>query len=319
MKICKNSPLGYPLGNMMQVIVIAALYKFIDRPNFERHQKPIQDFCRAQGIKGTLLLAHEGINGTIAGTQTAIDAVLDFLANTMKFGPIEYKLSYEAQMPFHRMKVKLKKEIVTLGQKAAPTEQTGVYVEPEDWNALLSDPDVIVLDTRNNYEVGIGTFKNAINPKTTSFREFPDYVKQALNPQNHKKVAMFCTGGIRCEKASSYMLAQGFETVYQLKGGILKYLEVVSEENSLWQGECFVFDNRVTVDHQLNKGHYDMCHACRQPINDTDKASPKYEKNISCPYCFDTLTEEKRKSVTERAKQMALAKLRGEVHLGERS
>lgn len=301
----------------MQPIVIMALYKFIDRPNFARHKKPIEDFCKAQGIKGTLLLAQEGINGTLAGSQNAIDALITFLQEAMHFGPLEYKLSYDETMPFHRMKVKLKKEIVTIGKpEAKPTQQTGVHVKPQDWNALINDPNVIVLDTRNDYEVSIGTFKNAINPHTTSFREFPDYVQKTLDPKQHKKIAMFCTGGIRCEKASSYMLAHGFEEVYQLEGGILKYLETIPPSNSLWDGECFVFDNRVTVDHQLQKGHFDMCHACRQPINETDKASPKYEKNISCPNCFDTLTDDKRKRVAERAKQMALAKARGQVHLG---
>lgn len=301
----------------MQPIVIMALYKFVSRPNYLRHQKPIQDFCKAQGLKGTLLLAEEGINGTIAGTQPAIEALLVFLQEAMQFGTIEYKLSYEAVMPFHRMKVKLKKEIVTLGKTVIPSEKTGVYVDASEWNALLSDPDVVLIDTRNDYEVGIGTFKNAINPKTASFRDFPEYVEKHLNPAQHKKVAMFCTGGIRCEKASSYMMAQGFEQVYQLKGGILKYIETVPENESLWEGECFVFDNRVTVDHALNKGHYDMCHACRQPISEADKLSDKYEKNISCHHCFDTLSADKRARVSERAKQMELAKARGQVHLGQ--
>ncbi len=301
----------------MQPIVIMALYKFIDRPNFVRHKKPIEDFCKGQGIKGTLLLAREGINGTVAGSQDAIDALLSFLQGPMNLGSIEYKRSYDIAMPFHRMKVKLKKEIVTIGKNEAdPNQQTGVFVKPEDWNALISSPDVILVDTRNEYEISIGTFKNAENPHTVSFREFPDFVEKNLDPSAHKKIAMFCTGGIRCEKASSYMLAHGFENVYQLEGGILKYLETVPEDKSLWIGECFVFDNRVTVDHQLQKGHYDLCHACRQPINDADKTSPKYEKNISCPYCFDTLTEEKRQRVSERAKQMDLAKARGQVHLG---
>lgn len=302
----------------MQAIVIIALYKFINRPNYLRHKKPIEDFCKAQGIKGTLLLAVEGMNGTLAGTPPAVDALIAFLENAMQFGKIEYKLSYHAEMPFHRMKVKLKKEIVTIGKKEAdPNQKTGTYVKPEEWNALLNDPDVVLIDTRNDYEVSIGTFKNAVNPQTTSFREFPEYVTKTLDPKQHKKVAMFCTGGIRCEKASSYMLAHGFESVYQLEGGILKYLEKIPQEKSLWEGECFVFDNRVTVDHQLQKGNYDLCHACRQPINDTDKESQKYEKNISCPHCFDTLSEAKRQSVTERAKQIELAKARGSVHLGQ--
>lgn len=302
----------------MQAIVIIALYKFIATPDFAARQKPIQAFCKNHGIKGTLLLAHEGINGTLGGSQAAIDALIPFLQDTMGYGAIEYKLSYDDAMPFLRMKVKLKKEIVTIGKpEANPLEKTGIHVKPQDWNALLSDPDIVLLDTRNDYEVDIGTFKNALNPNTASFSEFPDYIHKTLDPKKHKKVAMFCTGGIRCEKASSYMLSQGFEQVYQLEGGILKYLEDVPSEQSLWQGECFVFDNRVTVDHQLQKGHYDLCHSCRQPINDADKQSPKYEINISCPFCYDTLSADKRQRVAERAKQIELAKARGEIHLGQ--
>jgi len=215
------------------------------------------------------------------------------------------------------MKVKLKKEIVTLGvQGVSPTKQVGTYVKPEDWNALISDPDIILIDTRNDYEVDIGTFKGAVDPKTTTFREFPEYVSQNLDKTKHKKVAMFCTGGIRCEKASSYMMDQGFEEVYHLQGGILKYLEIVPEAESLWQGECFVFDQRVAVKHNLAVGDYDQCYACRHPLSPQEMQSEQYAPGISCPYCYDKLSAEKRASLSERQKQVALAKQRGESHIG---
>jgi UPF0176 protein len=215
------------------------------------------------------------------------------------------------------MKVKIKHEIVTLGKpEADPTKVVGTYVKPQEWNALLADPEVLLLDTRNIYEYDVGTFKNAVNPNTVNFREFPEFVAKNLNPAKHKKVAMFCTGGIRCEKASSFMLQQGFEEVYHLEGGILKYLEEVAPENSVWQGECFVFDNRVTVDHHLAKGTYDMCHACRHPVSESDKQSEKYVQNITCPHCFDQQSPENRARAAERAKQMVLAKNRGYAHLG---
>jgi UPF0176 protein len=220
-------------------------------------------------------------------------------------------------MPFYRLKVRLKKEIVTLGiPEINPAKQAGTYIAPEDWNALISDPDTVVLDTRNHYEVVIGTFKGAVNPKTNSFRQFPEFVKQNLDPAKHKKVAMFCTGGIRCEKASSYMLAQGFENVYHLKGGILKYLETVQEKDSLWQGECFVFDNRVAVEHGLGEGTHEMCHGCRHPISAKDKSSPHYEEGVSCPYCFEQLTEARKKRSSARHHQVKLARARGSRHIG---
>jgi UPF0176 protein len=301
----------------------AALYKFVELPNFIALQPNIHEACMAHHIKGTILLAREGINGTIAGKPDDIHAVLHFLRTNPvfegKFVDLEHKESYADEHPFYRMKVKLKKEIVTMGVPSVnPNNTVGTYVKPEDWNALISDPDVILLDTRNDYEVHIGTFKGAIDPKTTTFREFPKYVAKNLDKTKHKKVAMFCTGGIRCEKASSYMLEQGFDEVYHLQGGILKYLETVPEEQSLWQGECFVFDQRVAVKHGLEVGEYDQCYACRMPLSPEELKSPHYTAGISCPHCYNSLTEEKKKSLTERQKQVILAKKRGESHIGEK-
>lgn len=301
----------------------AALYKFVSLPNYADLQAHIFSVCEVNRIKGTILLASEGINGTIAGLPDDIYAVLNFLRTDAlfegKFADLEHKESYADEHPFYRMKVKLKKEIVTLGiAGVSPTKQVGTYVKPQDWNALISDPDVILIDTRNDYEVDIGTFKGAIDPKTTTFREFPAYVAKNLDKTKHKKVAMFCTGGIRCEKASSYMMDQGFEEVYHLQGGILKYLETVPEEQSLWQGECFVFDQRVAVKHNLEVGEFDQCYACRHPLSPAEMQSEQYTPGISCPYCYNTISEEKRASLTERQKQVILAKKRGEAHIGEK-
>ncbi|SMF07936.1 UPF0176 protein [Alteromonadaceae bacterium Bs31] len=301
----------------MTQTVIAALYKFVRFPNYRELRDPLLNFCLEQGVKGTLLLAEEGINGTVAGSRQGIDKLLAYLKGVEGLSDIEHKESFEEGMPFYRMKVKLKKEIVTMGvQGIDPLNVVGTYVEPSDWNALISDPEVTVIDTRNNYEYEIGTFSGAINPETDSFRELPDYVEKNLSPVKNKKVAMFCTGGIRCEKSTAYMKEQGFEEVYHLKGGILKYLEDVSAENSLWQGECFVFDNRVSVNHQLEKGIYDLCHGCRHPISDQDKRSEQFVEGVTCPNCYESLTEEQRARFTERQKQIQLAKQRGQEHLG---
>jgi UPF0176 protein len=273
--------------------VVATFYKFVKLPDFAEKRDPLLSHCQAQGIKGTILLAAEGINGTIAGSRQAIDSVLSFLRSDPHFVDLEPKESHADFSPFDRMKVRLKKEIVTLGlPEIDPSDRVGIYVHPKDWNALISDPEVTVIDTRNDYEVSIGTFKGAQNPKTASFRQFPEYVRDRLDPTKHKKVALFCTGGIRCEKATSLMMAQGFQEVYHLKGGILKYLEEVSTEESLWQGECFVFDQRVAVREGLELGTYEMCRACGHPIAEADKASPHYQEGISCPYCFESLTQE---------------------------
>ena len=298
-------------------IVVAAMYQFVGLPDYEQMREPLLDFCLQQGIKGTLLLAHEGINGTVSGTRQAIDSLLEYLKSDPRFAGIDHKESFEAEQPFYRMKVKLKKEIVTMGvEDIDPNESVGQYVDPKEWNALISDPDVTLVDTRNYYEYNIGTFKGAIDPKTTTFRELPDYVEKNLDPSKHKKVAMFCTGGIRCEKSTAYMKQQGFDEVYHLKGGILKYLEEVPKEQSLWEGECFVFDNRVAVDHDLNKGSYDQCHGCRHPITDDDKQSPYYLKGVTCPRCYDEQTPEQRARFAERQKQIELAKQRNQDHLG---
>jgi UPF0176 protein len=303
----------------MSDLVIAALYKFVSLPDFEAMRDPLRAFCEKRGIKGTLLLAHEGINGTISGTRAGIDAVLDYLRSDPRFADIEHKESFvdENTRAFYRLKIKLKKEIVTIGiPDISPTIKVGTYVKPQDWNSIISDPDVVVLDTRNDYEVEVGTFERALDPQTESFRQFPDYVKQNLDPAKHKKVAMFCTGGIRCEKASAYMLDQGFEEVFHLQGGILKYLEEVPKEESLWRGECFVFDNRVSVDHTLDKGSFDLCHGCRHPLSDEEKQSPHYEKGVMCPHCYHTKTEDDKKRLRERQKQIGLAAARGQTHMG---
>ncbi len=301
---------------------VAAMYKFVTLPDFEDLQEPLQAVCRNGGVMGTLLLAEEGINGTIAGPQKGIEAVISHIRSDPRFDGMSLKYSYADNMPFHRMKVRLKKEIVTLGKPVAdPNKQVGTYVKPEDWNDLISDPDVVVVDTRNDYEVAIGTFEGAEDPKTASFREFPDWVselKARVHNGQKPKVAMFCTGGIRCEKASSYMLAEGFDEVFHLDGGILKYLETVPEEKSLWHGECFVFDQRVSVEHGLKPGNYDMCHACRRPITEEDKASAAYEPGVSCPHCLDESSPEQKQRFASRQKQINLAKQRNETHIGAR-
>lgn len=301
----------------MSRIVIAALYHFVTLDDYKALRQPLLDVMLQHDIKGTLLLASEGINGTVAGTQSSIDALLNWLKADPRLVDTRYKVSYDETMPFYRSRVKLKKEIVTMGvQDIDPNHVVGTYVKAEDWNALISDPEVTLIDTRNGYEAAIGTFKNAIDPDTETFREFPDYVKQNLDPAKHKKVAMFCTGGIRCEKSTAYLKQQGFEEVYHLQGGILKYLETVPQDESLWQGECFVFDNRVSVNHALEKGSFDQCHACRLPITEADMQSEKYIQGVSCPHCFDKTTDDQRQRFMEREKQMQLAKARDEEHIG---
>ena len=298
-------------------IVVCALYKFVKLPNYQTLKIPLLDCLLEHEVRGTLLLAEEGINGTVAGSRMGIDAVLTWLDNQDGLKDIVHKESHDESMPFYRTKVKLKKEIVTMGVEGIdPKEVVGTYVKPKDWNALISDPDVILVDTRNDYEVQIGTFKNAVNPKTDTFREFPNYVKENMDPEKHKKVAMFCTGGIRCEKSTAYMKEQGFEEVYHLEGGILKYLEEVSEQDTLWEGECFVFDNRVSVNHELEKGEYDQCHACRMPITEKEKQSEHYIQGVSCLHCIDKHTTEQRQRFQQRELQMQLAEQRGEAHLG---
>lgn len=269
-------------------MLVATFYKFVSLPDYVELRSPLLALCQARNLRGTILLAQEGINGTLAGSKEAIDSVLTDLRQDPRFADLNVKVAETDSMMFDRLKVKLKKEIVTSGcPDVDPTQQVGTYVKPQDWNELISDPEVTVIDVRNQFEVSIGSFKGAIDPKTGSFRQFPDYVESELDPTQHKKVAMFCTGGIRCEKASSYMLSQGFNEVYHLEGGILKYLEEVPPEESLWQGECFVFDQRVAVGHGLNDGAYGMCQACGHPLSQADQASPHYHPGESCSYCSD--------------------------------
>lgn len=302
----------------MAEIVVCALYKFVTLDDFQTKKQALLDFMLSREIRGTLLLAREGINGTVAGSREAIDALLEYLREDPRLANISFKESCTDTPPFLRSRVKLKKEIVTMGVEGIdPKRVVGTYVKPKEWNKLISEPDVLLVDTRNDYEVRVGTFKNALNPQTDSFREFPEYVKTHLDPGKHKKVAMFCTGGIRCEKSTAYLKEQGFEEVYHLEGGILKYLEEVPHEESMWEGECFVFDDRVTVNHQLEKGEYDQCHACRLPITKEDKQSPLYQKGISCPHCHDQTTAEQKRRFAEREKQIQLARQRGEAHLGQ--
>ena len=305
------------MTNASPDVVVAALYRFAALPDFVALKDPLYQLMIEHEVRGTLLLAKEGINGTIAGSRQGIDRILDWLKSDPRFADLEAKESYVDTPPFYRTKVKLKKEIVTMGVEGIdPKDIVGTYVEPADWNALIADPEVLVLDTLNKYEVDIGSFENAINPETESFRELPAYVEKHLDPVKHKKVAMFCTGGIRCEKSTAFLKRQGFNEVYHLKGGILKYLEEVPETESKWRGECFVFDNRVTVNHQLEKGQYDQCHACRRPITEDDKQSPHYKKGVSCHHCYQSHSVQQRQRYQERERQIELAKRRGEAHMG---
>lgn len=297
--------------------VTCALYKFVALPNYGSIRHPLLKIMTDNQVFGTLLLAAEGINGTISGTRIGIDSVLNWLAQQPGLENIDTKESYSDNIPFYRTKVKLKKEIVTMGVEGIdPNQVVGTYVKPADWNALISDPDVLVVDTRNDYEVEIGTFKDAINPKTKSFREFPAWATENIGADKNKKIAMFCTGGIRCEKSTAFMKEQGFDEVYHLEGGILKYLEEIPKDQTLWQGECFVFDNRVAVDHDLKRGSYDQCHACRMPITEEEKNLDSYQEGLSCHHCFGTLSEEQKQRFAQRQKQMQLAKARGEEHIG---
>ena len=301
----------------MPDIVVAAFYKFTALPDFKARQVPLREIAEANGVLGTILLAPEGVNGTIAGERAGIDAVLAHLKSLPGCADLDWKESYSDENPFLRMKVRLKKEIVTMGVTGiAPELSYERYVEPHDWNKVLADPQTLVIDTRNDYEVSIGAFEGAINPQTSSFRDFPEWFRKFRETHDVKKVAMYCTGGIRCEKSTAFLRAEGIDDVVHLKGGILKYLETVPEADSRWRGECFVFDNRVSVSHDLAPGSYDMCHACRQPITEGDKKSEHYTPGISCPNCYDRLTDAQKQSFAERQKQVELAKARGEQHIG---
>ena len=301
------------------VFKVAAFYAFVDLLNLVELQKTFFHFLKKENIKGTVLLANEGVNGTVAGTELSIERFKSFLKLHNLYEPKNYKTSTCSEEPFPRLKVKLKDEIVSMGNELAdPTKIVGEYVQPEDWNGLISQDDVLVLDTRNTYEFSIGTFAKSIQPETTNFREFPDWLEglESSDIDKNKKVAMFCTGGIRCEKASSLMKAKGFKNIYHLQGGILNYMEKVPEEDSLWQGECFVFDDRVALNHNLEVGSYDMCHGCRMPITDADKHEVEYVRGVSCPNCFNKKTPEQKKRYADRQKQVDLAKLRNEKHIG---
>jgi UPF0176 protein len=296
---------------------VAALYRFCKLEAPEALREPLAAFCAERGIKGTLLLAREGINGTVAGTEAAIADLIAWLEARPEFAGLEVKYSSADDMPFHRMKVRLKREIVTMGVEGIdPLEGAGAYVEPSEWNALISDPDTIVIDTRNDYEVSIGTFAGAVDPQTSSFREFPDWVARHHNELQGRKVAMFCTGGIRCEKATAYVRSLGIEDVFHLKGGILKYLEEVPAQESLWQGECFVFDERVAVSHGLEQGEMELCRACRHPLAPEEKLSPLFREGVSCPRCHESRSEEDRARYAERQRQVELAARRGARHIG---
>ena len=289
-------------------IVVAALYHFARLDDPAALKPPLAELCCGLGVRGTLLLAREGINGTVAGSRGAIDAVLSHIRAIPGLAALEHKESFAQTMPFRRMKVRLKKEIVTMGVEGVdPLEGVGAYVEPKDWNALISDPDTLVIDTRNDYEVAIGTFARAVDPQTSSFREFPGWLEKTDIAAGAKRIAMFCTGGIRCEKATAYMRSKGFDNVYHLKGGILKYLEEIQPGESLWKGNCFVFDERVSVGHGLKPGEETLCRACRLPLTPADRASPLYEEGVSCPHCHGARTDEDRMRYRERHKQMLAA------------
>lgn len=297
--------------------IVAALYHFTRFDNPEALQAPLLDLCKAQSVRGTLLLAHEGINGTIAGPRAGIDAVLAHIRSLPGCADLEWKESTAQQEPFNRMKVRLKREIVTMGQpNVDPVARVGHYVTPEDWNEFISAPDVAVIDTRNDYEVAIGTFDGAIDPETKSFGEFPQWWEENKHRFHNKRIAMFCTGGIRCEKSTSYLVSQGVDEVYHLKGGILKYLEEVPQEDSTWNGECFVFDGRVSVGHGLKEGPHELCYACRRPILPEDMKRPEYEHGVSCHQCINETTEAARAAFRERQKQVRLAAERGGRHIG---
>lgn len=299
------------------MITVSALYHFSRFPDPAALRGPLVTLCRDVAVKGTLLLAREGVNGTIAGSRDGVGLVLAHLRVLPGCAGLEAKESLADVMPFGRMKVRIKAEIVTMGQPDVdPLASVGHYVDPSDWNALISAPDVAVIDTRNGYEVGIGTFQGAIEPETQSFREFPDWWKQNAARFDGKRVAMFCTGGIRCEKATSYLIGQGVEQVFHLKGGILNYLEQVPQDQSLWQGQCFVFDQRISVGHGLQPGHLTSCHACRRPLSDGDLLHPAYEQGAACPHCIGEYAEADRDRFRQRHRQIQLAAKRGARHLG---
>ena len=289
----------------MSKFVVAALYRFVRLDDYEDLQKPIHDHMVEFGVCGSLLLASEGINGTVAGTREGVDKLLSYLKDDPRLSSLEVKESFAVESPFKRTRVRLKKESGTMGVEGIdPNDSVGTYVDPQDWNALISDPEVTVIDTRNDYEVAIGTFEGAVNPDTQSFRQFPSFVDDQLDPQKHRKIAMFCTGGIRCEKSTAFLRKKGFEEVYHLKGGILKYLEEVPEEESKWEGDCFVFDKRVSVGHNLQLGEHLMCYGCGWPVDPDEQRETSFVPGVQCPHCANQITEEQRNRFTERQRQI---------------
>lgn len=299
--------------------LVAAFYHFADLEDFESLRGPLLQRCEDLGLLGTILLAREGINGTVAGPEQGVRRLLERLREDPRLAGLNARFSWAQEPPFYRMKVRLKKEIVSLGVPGVdPRQAVGEYVDPRDWNTLIQRDDVRLIDTRNDYEVHLGSFAGAEDPATRSFRDFPAWVAEHLDPEQDEHVAMFCTGGIRCEKSTAYLKSLGFKNVYHLEGGILNYLEQVDSRDSLWKGDCFVFDNRVTVDHQLREGDLEVCPACRMPVTEEDRQSPQFELHVSCPKCFDRLTPERREGLLERARQIQLAEQRGEKHLGSR-
>ncbi|MEG3844884.1 rhodanese-related sulfurtransferase [Microcoleus sp. herbarium14] len=303
----------------MASFLTAALYKFVELPDFADLRAPLLACCNNNNVKGTILLASEGINGTIAGSSEGVHAVLAFLRSDPRFADLVHKESFSEKAPFYRLKVRLRREIVTMGiPDINPRLMAGKYVKPDEWNNLLDDPDVVVVDVRNDFEVSMGTFAGAVNPKTKSFSELPEWVLQEAALRDKPKVAMFCTGGIRCEKSTAFLRTQGFDEVYHLEGGILKYLETVPEAESRWKGECFVFDERVSVVHGLKSGNYQLCRGCRHPISEEDRASELFVLGVSCPHCSDSKTETKKQGLSERQRQIELAKRRNKVHIRAR-
>ena len=319
--MCYGAAMTMPIHNTAQSICVAALYCFAKLANCERLREPLHKLCTEQGIKGTLLVAVEGINGTIAGPRDGIERVLDYIRTWPDCAGLDVKFSSAAVMPFYRMKVRLKREIVTMGQHDIdPSANAGTYVDPLDWNALIDDPDTIVIDTRNDYEVAVGSFAGSIDPKTATFREFPEWFsrerERLLGTGKPPRVAMFCTGGIRCEKASAFLNREGLKEVYHLKGGVLAYLEAVPEDESRWQGECFVFDQRVAIGHGLAAGTHTLCFACRRPVSPSGMQSPLYETGVSCPACHHERDEHQRSSYRERHQQELSAARQGRAHVG---
>jgi UPF0176 protein len=303
-------------------VIVAAFYKFIHLSDPVGLQRDLQKTCEAADILGTILVAPEGVNGTVCASHEGMSALMAYFADSAYFSDIQPKYSFADEPAFYRMKVRLKQEIVTMGQPDIdPENSVGTYVPPQDWNALIGAPDTLVIDTRNRYEVAVGTFENAVDPQTASFRDFPAWIENYMAdlPENErpKNIAMFCTGGIRCEKATSYLRARGYENVFHLEGGILKYLETVAAEDSAWRGECFVFDQRVSVKHGLAPGAYDQCHACRMPLTAEEKQLASFEHGVSCLHCIDTHNEADRARFRERQKQMRLSKERGQAHIGK--